>query len=162
MKVDKLCALLLPALLLVGCGLAERIRVVTLIKESLAKYHMESPKVNLGDSKERVLEILEPTQVGLGPRWRRPPEMHTVQNAEGGTNHIEIIYYRTGLQHDGLLTDDELTPYVFKDGVLTAVGWTVLGGRKTFGKVQPKSSSVVVMPPLPPPSVMPPLPPLPR
>lgn len=133
-----------------GCAIPkyiENTRIETRLKEALTKYRMESPKVKIGDSKDRVLEILEPTQAGLDLTLRRPPEMLTIQNVDGSTSHIEIVYYRTGWQSDGLLTDDELTPYVFKDGILTSVGWTALGGPKTSGKVQHKSTSVVATPP---------------
>jgi hypothetical protein len=38
---------------------------------------------------------------------------------------------RTGWVSDGLTTDDEFTPYVFTDEVLTSIGWVALGGPKT-------------------------------
>ncbi|MCH2386777.1 MAG: hypothetical protein MK240_01115 [Opitutales bacterium] len=34
---------------------------------------------------------------------------------------------------DHLTTDDEFTPYIFTDSVLTGIGWAVLGGPKSRG-----------------------------
>ena len=42
---------------------------------------------------------------------------------------------RSSQQPDGLTTDDEFTPYIFTNGILTGIGWTVLGGPKTQGQV---------------------------
>ena len=42
----------------------------------------------------------------------------------------DVYYVRTGRIPDGATTDDEFTPYVFKDGVLAEIGWEYLGGPK--------------------------------
>ena len=48
--------------------------------------------------------------------------------------NVEIIYFRSGWQPDGLVTDDEFTPYLFNDGKLVAIGWAILGGAKSRGQ----------------------------
>jgi len=52
---------------------------------------------------------------------------------------IEIYYFRSGRQPDGLITDDEFTPYVFTDEVLTGIGWQVLGGPNSIGQINLKT-----------------------
>ena len=34
-----------------------------------------------------------------------------------------------------MTTDDEFTPYIFEDGKLIAIGWHILGGPKTKGRI---------------------------
>jgi len=53
---------------------------------------------------------------------------------------VEILYFRSGWQSDGLTTDDEFTPYLFNDGKLVAVGWAVLGGAKSHGQTTPQTN----------------------
>lgn len=121
---------ILFCLVLAGCATVS-------IDSVIDKYRAEAPKVKLGDTKENVLAILLPTQEGLSNKVSKPPESY-VQD----TKTIEIYYMRSGRQPDGLTTDDEFTPYVFTDGVLTGIGWTVLGGAKTQGQVVPPSTYV--------------------
>jgi hypothetical protein len=71
-----------------------------------------------------------PTQEGLPATARKPPESY-----KQGENIVEIYYFRSGRQPDGLTTDDEFTPYVFTNGILTAIGWAALGGPKSHGQV---------------------------
>ena len=52
-------------------------------------------------------------------------------------NLVEIYFFRSAWQSDGLTTDDEFTPYVFKDGKLVAIGWTSIGGIKSQGQASP-------------------------
>ena len=52
-----------------------------------------------------------------------------------------VHYHRTGWTSDGLLTDDELTPYVFKNDVLVSIGWQALGGVKTTGNAAAASAN---------------------
>ena len=53
---------------------------------------------------------------------------------------IEILYFRSGWQSDGITTDDEFTPYVFNDDVLVAIGWATLDGPKTQGQSRPRQN----------------------
>jgi len=89
-----------------------------------------APQVKVGDNKERVLELLLPTQEKLIGWEKKAPESY-----KEGNDLIEIHYFRTGWQADGLVTDDEFVPYLFTNGELTSIGWTALGGPKTLGQV---------------------------
>ena len=104
------------------------------IDSAINKHAQVANRINLGDSKNKVLTLLLPTQEGVPSNARKSREMYS---ADGKS--IEIHYMRTGRQPDGLTTDDEFTPYIFTDNVLTAVGWQTLGGEKSHGQevVQP-------------------------
>lgn len=100
------------------------------LSSSIRQYYEAAPQVKVGDDKEKVLELLLPTQEKLSGWEKKSPEAY-----KEGTDLIEIYYFRTGWQADGLVTDDEFVPYMFKNGELTAIGWTALGGPKTLGQV---------------------------
>jgi hypothetical protein len=92
-------------------------------------YERVALQVNLGDSKAEVIEILGPTQHRLRSHEKKPPDRYI----KNGVN-VEILYFRSGWQSDGLTTDDEFTPYLFNDNVLVGVGWQALGGIGTQGQ----------------------------
>lgn len=100
------------------------------IDSSVSKYNKVADQIELGDSKNKVLGILNPTLKGLGQSAKKNPDKYIKNNVR-----VEIHYFRTGRQPDNLTTDDEFTPYVFNDGKLVAIGWRVLGGPKSVGKV---------------------------
>ena len=79
-------------------------------------------QINLGDSKQNVLRILQPTQAILTTDLSKIPDRYKKEGVL-----VEIHYMRSGWQPDGLKTDDEFTPYVFNDNKLVGVGWRVLG-----------------------------------
>ena len=86
--------------------------------------------IELGDNKYKVLKILgPPTQKGLPQGAKKNPDKYM-----RGNDLIEIYYLRTGRQSDNLTTDDEFTPYLFKNGNLVSIGWQALGGPKTVGE----------------------------
>jgi hypothetical protein len=124
------------SLALAACGIANRIA----INNAISDYHAQADKVQLGDPKDKVLSILLPTQEGLQESAKKPRESFMNDKSV-----IEIYFMRSGLQPDGLTTDDEFTPYIFKDGVLAAIGWTFLGGPKTTG--QAVRNTVIQQPP---------------
>ena len=100
------------------------------IDSSIAKYNAVADRVQLGDSRNKVLSILNPTQEGIPQKNRKNPDKYIKNNVL-----VEIYYFRTGRQPDNLTTDDEFTPYLFNDGKLVAIGWHVLGGPKSVGQV---------------------------
>jgi len=85
-------------------------------------------KIALGDSKTKVLSLLLPLHNDIPASWLRSSE----QFVKDGQNFF-IHFQRTGRISDGRLTDDELTPYAFVDDKLISIGWTALGGAKSFG-----------------------------
>jgi len=56
---------------------------------------------------------------------------------------VEIYFMRSGWQPDGLTTDDEFTPYIFHDGKLVGIGWSMIGGSKSQGQAQPIQSVII-------------------
>ena len=105
------------------------------VSSSIRKYYAVADQVQLGDSKEKVFEILMPTQERLPFDEMKPADSYME-----GKDFMEIHYFRSGRQPDNLTTDDEFTPYIFKNGVLIAIGWKTLGGPKSFGKVVPPAN----------------------
>lgn len=99
------------------------------IDSAIAAYSVAAQTVELGASKEAVLPALEPTQSSLLVGQRKLPDRY-VQ----GTLTVEIYYFRSGRQPDGLTTDDEFTPYMFVDGKLVSIGWAALGGPPTAAR----------------------------
>jgi hypothetical protein len=102
------------------------------LDSSIRKYHQTAGQVKLGDSKDKALSILLPTQAKLPYDNRKTSDTYLE-----GDDVMEIYYFRSGRQPDNLTTDDEFTPYVFKNGTLIAIGWKTLGGPKTHGQVIP-------------------------
>ena len=94
---------------------------------AIQRYHQVAANVQLGQSKDVVLDVLLPTQNGVG---------HNGKATEAFMNNnqtIEIFYMRSARISDGKATDDEFTPYSFVDSILVGIGWQVLGGPKTYG-----------------------------
>ncbi len=108
----------IACLFLAGCGLDQELRIDGVITD----YHRLAPQIHLGDSKEKVHEILGPLQDRLGSTERKPS-----QAFQQDGKLLEILYFRTQRIPDGLTTDDEFTPYIFIDGKLHGIGWTALG-----------------------------------
>jgi len=90
--------------------------------------------VKIGDSREEVLAILHPTQAKLRAHLKRAPE-HWIDSKSGKA--VDLYYFRSGWVSDGRLTDDELTPYLFIDNTLVAIGWNAL----RILAIQPQVSS---------------------
>jgi hypothetical protein len=126
-QIMKFIILISVIISLSGCTLG--------IDKAVREHRKVSHMVQLGDSKQRVLAILMPTQESLGQNEIKPPERYIK-----GKDKIEIYYMRSGRQPDGLTTDDEFTPYYFKNGILSGVGWQQLGGAKSHGKVVPRTN----------------------
>lgn len=98
------------------------------IHTAIEKYNKVAHTINLGDSKEKVLAILLPTQEGLDFEYGKFPEKYKKDN-----KIYEIYYMRSLLQADGYTTDDEFTPYMFINNKLESIGWTGLGGASGKG-----------------------------
>ena len=89
-------------------------------------YETAAKEVFMGHGKEEVLRILEPTQANVPAKKRKPPEKYIKDKIL-----VEVYYFHKGRQPDGLSTDNEFTPYIFNDGILAGIGWTMLGGHKS-------------------------------
>ena len=127
--MKKILLIVFIALTFVGCNG---------INPAIAKYKKVANQVDLGDSKEKVLAILLPTQEGLCGSCGKAPTKYIKDGVK-----TEIYYMRTLRQPDGLTTDDEFTPYVFKSNKLVAIGWETLNVSKSQGQVVPINNTSV-------------------
>ena len=94
------------------------VRASRRIDSAISEHADVSHMVTIGDSKEKVLAILLPTQKGLPANARKHHE-----SVKKNGILMEVYYMRTGRNPDGRTTDDEFTPYFFLDGKLVAIGW---------------------------------------
>lgn len=132
-------ALLVVLTILVGCGTyldPSSYMTARRIDQSISAHYSAAAQIELGDSKDRVFSLLEPTQSELNARERKPPDRY-----QEGDSVVEIYYFRSGRQPDGLTTDDEFTPYVFVDGLLIATGLAALGGPSSRARSTPGTSA---------------------
>ncbi|TKB87437.1 MAG: DUF3192 domain-containing protein [Nitrospira sp.] len=120
--MDRSIPMLSAFLVLTGC-------VSMQIDSAISKYAATAEQVELGDTKEKVLAILAPTQENVPKSARKSSDKYIKDGVK-----VEIYYMRSARQPDGLTTDDEFTPYVFNDGKLVGIGWQILGGPKTQGQ----------------------------
>lgn len=120
--------LILSILFLAGCSMN------SLYRRTIDDYMLAAPKVNLGMTKEEVIKILKPSQSRLKNIDIKHPDTYEKDGVL-----IEILYFRSGWQKDGIITDEEFTPYVFHDKKLVSIGWASLGGPKSHAQSQPKS-----------------------
>ncbi len=96
--------------------------------------------VQLGMSPEEVAKAIGPgltigyekkdPQQGFTPLVMKQPLRQ--EKLQGPSGEWDIQYYYTQLKKsDGIITDDELTPFVFQDGHLVGQGWTYLNHVKS-------------------------------
>ena len=104
------------AILLMGCTTSPTAPEV---------YASVKDQVRLGMSRASFNEVMRPVSDSTRSNWRRSDETFT----ENGSV-VDIAFVRSSHVSDGVLTDDEYTPYVFRDGTLVAFGWRSIGGMK--------------------------------
>lgn len=107
------------------------------IRQAINEHDQMTGQIELGDSKEAVLAILQPIQAKVPYGEQKRAERFMEKDVL-----VEIYYARSAIYHDGLVTDDEFTPYVFHDGVLVGIGWQALGGPKTQGQTQQLNNTI--------------------
>ena len=93
--------------------------------ETVRAYAAAAAGVRLGMGEAEVARILAPTQRRLRALDQRPDERYVDGNAL-----VLIRYYRSGWHEDGRLTDEEYTPYQFRNGRLPSIGWQGLQPRQ--------------------------------
>ncbi len=103
-RIMALLIMFFGAMVLVGCAGIE-------IPMAISDYNKAESKVKIGDTKEDVLAILQPTQEILSGEFKRPPE-HWIDPKSG--KMVDLYYFRSGWVSDGRLTDDEVTKVVGK------------------------------------------------
>ena len=119
--MKKIISIIISAFLLSGCA-------EIAMENSLGSYKQVESRISLGDSRYQVLGILNPIMQDLPSDWKKPADQYMIE----GDNYY-VHYQRTGWVSDGITTDDELTPYVFKNDKLVSIGWQALGGPKSTG-----------------------------
>ena len=92
-------------------------------------YMVVYQSVELGMSKREVQEILAPSQSRLSSTYIKQSDKYMKDGVA-----VDILYFRSGWQSDGINTDDEYTPYLFNDDKLVAIGWHILGGARSLGQ----------------------------
>lgn len=97
-------------------------------------YMVAAPTIRLDMSKGEVVEIMQPSQFRLKNTDIKQPDLYRKDGVL-----VEILYFRSGWQNDGITTDDEFTPYLFNDGSLVAIGWATLGGPRSQGQSAPET-----------------------
>jgi len=120
MFMNKMKLLVFGLLILLGFS-----GCVNHVFEVTERYAAIKDKVSLGDSKEKALPILLTVHEGLSSSQFRQADKYMENN-----DLIEVYYIRSGLVPDERVTDDEITPYMFKNGKLVSIGWAKLGGIK--------------------------------
>ena len=95
------------------------------IRRTTETYSLSQSNISIGDSINKVMNILNESQQNLGSKYKKP-----VKRYSKGNDIFEIFYARSGYIADNENTDDEFTPYIFKNNILTAIGWDYLGGTE--------------------------------
>ncbi len=111
------------------------------IDRSVSDYDEVKEQVRLGDSRQQVLALLDPTQANLEAQWKKIPDRYV----EGGAT-FEVYYFRSSYQSSGLLSDDQYTPYIFRDGILVGIGWAMLRGPMATGQAESASAKLAFNP----------------
>ncbi len=93
-------------------------------------------KLSVGMTKQEALEIMgtkkittyEPSALYLAPLTAQAiNNPYRSEILQGKDKTFEVLYYYTDVkQQDGAITDDELTPVVFDNGILIGWGWSFL------------------------------------
>jgi hypothetical protein len=114
---------------------SEYLRIEQEITSAIDHYQRNASKIRIGDSKEAVLQALLPQQLKYGESSMDTFIKDVVTRATKEPRSymdkgilVQVYYVRSSWVQDGRVTDNEFTPYVFRDGVLTSIGWRVLGG----------------------------------
>ncbi len=83
--------------------------------------------VELGMSLEQVHEAMGTDPVWLGDAGWVPNPYRTESFRDSNGDRLDVLYYYTHLtKRDDLVTDDELTPIVLRQGAVDGWGWPYL------------------------------------
>ena len=119
-----LLTIFLGLLTLAGCNIPLHFE----LNQAIDQYQAAESKVKLGDNKEEVLAILQPTQANLSGGQSRAREYWIDPKSGKG---VDLYYFRSSRTAGPPLKkafDEELTPYLFIDNTLVAVGWNAVRG----------------------------------
>ncbi len=100
-------------------GMTREAVMETMGTESVRAAGTEAAGLGVREDSLSVSRIEIP--VGDRPVLQNP---HRTETFEAGGHAWEVLFYYTQLvRDDGLVTDDELTPVVLRDGILVGRGW---------------------------------------
>lgn len=90
------------------------------VKSAIAAYKDRMELVDLGDSKEKFIELVYSEQQNLPMEHTRPPTKYYKDNMK-----VEVYFVRSAgaWVTEGEVSSDEFTPYLFIDEILVAIGW---------------------------------------
>lgn len=87
-------------------------------QRAVEDYPVVASTVSIGDAKEYVLSILQSNQDLIPAHFRKRHEQYL---SYGET--VEIHFARTDLASGIANSDEDFTPYVFRNDILVSVGW---------------------------------------
>ena len=104
-------------------------------------HSLAKQQVQLGMTRGEFNALMKPAFEATEKDQRRSVESFTEDSST-----VDIVFVRSAWIRDGALTDDEYTPYVFRNGRLASYGWRSIGGMKvTSGDIaKAKSGSTRV------------------
>ena len=73
----------------------ERARSAARIDEAIALHKTAAEQIKLGDSKDKVLNLLEPTQAGLLSNEIKAPVAFPTEREDGRPSMVEVFYFRS-------------------------------------------------------------------
>jgi hypothetical protein len=135
--MKKIIWISLLAFLLNGCVQVQNPEV--LIREEIKKYDVIKSEISLGDTKNKVVGLINNYHKSFHESFRRDSESYIKENGVV----VDIHYALTNHYRDGLISDDEYTPYIFNNNKLVGIGWSLIGGPKTQGQIKRQT---IVMP----------------
>ena len=100
-------------------------------QQAVADYKSVASQISIGDAREHVLATLQTNQQIFPSQFKRRPERYLSYGEQ-----VEIHFVRTGLDSGGSNSDDDFTPYVFKNDVLVSVGWTYVSKTDFLDKAR--------------------------
>lgn len=92
-------------------------------------------ELSIGMPRAKVLEVMGTSVVApdeVPGEIRNPHRVETLRGNEGAV--YEVLFYCTSDDPPrGVITNDELTPLILKNGTLLGWGWSLLG-KKLYGR----------------------------
>jgi hypothetical protein len=121
----------LVLLLIIACGPP----MIELMEQARMENRQKLVRLSIGMTKAEVFEVMGTKTMVLTSTADLETEVRKINNpyrVESAKDTLgqtyEILFYYTDLKKaDGVISDDELTPLVIKDGKLIGWGWTFLG-----------------------------------
>ncbi|MFH1441154.1 MAG: DUF3192 domain-containing protein [Candidatus Omnitrophota bacterium] len=116
--VKKIVYLLLMFMLISGCAGLSMYEAVSPNKSNLAKLRVDMPE-------DEAMKIMGDKPISSSSMSIDNP--YRVESMEAATGSYKIVYYVTQVVlDDDTISDEELTPIVFKDGKLVGWGWNFM------------------------------------